>query len=455
MNCEGARAPGRLFPMGHLPARTGWLVGCGSLIAIAQACGGGGGEVVATGAGGAGADDSGANVASTGGSDVGGVGVGGQGTGGKDSCAQLSTAATLEERPVDIISVVGNNGSMSQEIAAVEENINASFAQVIEASGVDYRVIMVSRSGGHQFNVCVEAPLGGVPVGGCATQPNNAEPVNAAKFFHYSAIINSDDAWCKILGTYDGTIPDEYGLAPNGWSQWLRPDTAKVFVILSDSSLNCKHQGIDLGDGPQSPSPSDIPNAEAVALEFDALLRGLSATDFGTETNRHYFVHSIVGLKAKNATDPTEPWMSGDPFSLEKCSAPGGVNAVSPALGYQAISKLTDGLRFPICEFANFDVVFQKIAQGIITGAALECSFPIPDPGNGQTIDPATVEIAFTSNGNEETFHQVPSATDCEAGAFYIASDVIELCPATCDAVQAAPNADLEILFGCELDTPK
>ena len=46
------------------------------------------------------------------------------------------------------------------------------------------------------------------------------EPVaRAAIPPHYSAIINSDDAWCKLLSSYDGTFPDEYGQAPNGWSE--------------------------------------------------------------------------------------------------------------------------------------------------------------------------------------------------------------------------------------------
>jgi hypothetical protein len=434
----------------------GWFVALGFGAALglaAEACGGEGSTVVPTGAGGS---SSGGSTSASGGNDVGvGVSVGGNGTGGKDSCAQLTTDATLEDRPVDIIFVVGNNGSMAQEIAAVEQNINANFASVIEASGIDYRVIMVSRSGGHQFNVCVEAPLGGVPAGGCASLPGNAAPVNAAKFFHYSAIINASDSWCKILGTYDGTIPDEYELAPNGWSQWLRPGTAKVFVLLSDSSLKCNYPGGELDDGPQSPSSSDIPIAEAEALEFDAMLLGLSSEHFGTAADRLYFFHNIVGLQAKNANDPTDPWLPADPITLNKCSAPGGVNSVSPALGYQALSRLSNGLRFPICEFANFDVVFQKIAQGIITGAAIDCSFPIPDPGDGQTIDPATVEIAFTSNGNQDTFHQVSNLADCVSGAFYIESDVIHLCPETCDLVQVAPDANIEILFGCELDIPQ
>jgi hypothetical protein len=375
--------------------------------------------------------------------------VGGNGSGGGNTCAELSLQADLGVKPVDIIFVVGNNGSMAQEIAAVEENINDSFASVIEASGVDYRVIMLSKSGGFQFNVCVEEPLGGIPMGGCESEPNDAEPVNTSKYYHYSVPINSDDSWCKVLSTVDGTVSDEYDLATNGWIEWLRPDAAKVFVVLSDSSLNCDYMGNDLDDGPQSPSSGDIPDAEAQAVTFDELLRGLSATHFGTEADRNYRWHSIVGLAAKDANDPTAPWEPTDDIELEKCSD-GSVQAVSPALGYQALSRLTGGLRFPVCQFANYDTVFNIIAQGVIDGALLDCEFALPEAPEGQMVDRNTIEIDFTPQGGQtQTFHQVSGPDECEDDAFYLDGDQIILCPQTCEEVQGFEEADLGVTAGC------
>lgn len=394
----------------------------------------------------------GAGAAAAGGS--GGTGgsfssVGGNGSGGGNTCAELALQADLGQKPVDIIFVVGNNGSMAQEISAVEANINDSFASVIEASGIDYRVIMLSKSGGFQFNVCVEEPLGGVATGACATQPNDAEPVNTSKFFHYSVPIDSDDSWCKVLSTFDGTTPDEYDLATDGWSTWLRPEASKVFVMLTDSSLNCSYMATDLDDGPQSPSAGDIPNAEDQAVTFDGLLRGLSEEHFGTETDRNYRWHSIVGLEAKDAVNPAQPWEPSDDIELSKCSD-GSVQAVSPALGYQALSRLTDGLRFPVCQFANYDTVFNIIAQGVIDGALLACEFPLPEAPEGQMVDRNTVEIQFTpAGGSTQTFHQVSGADECEADAFYLDGDLIVLCPQTCGVVQMSDEADLAVTAGC------
>jgi len=370
-----------------------------------------------------------------------------------DACAQSSSEGTLTEKPVDIIMVAGNNGSLAQEIASVEANINDNFASIIEASGVDYRVILISRSGSHQFNICVEAPLGGTAQGQCALGDNNHEPIhNPPRFFHYSIPIDSNDAWCKLLGSYDGTVPDEYGQAPAGWSTWLRPESAKVLVLLSDSSTNCLYQNVDLDDGPQQPNASYIPDAEQAANDFDSFLLGLSALHFGSVDDRNYYFHNIVGLEAKDPNNATTPWLPADPLSLVKCS--GDTNPVSPAIGYQAVSRLSGGLRFPICAYNDFDVVFNIIAQGIIDGVAVACELPVPEPPEGETLDPDTVEVKYTpgDGGPVQTFSQVADASACGPDSFYIEDNLIKLCPEACAIVQADTSAQLDVLYGCELD---
>ncbi len=399
----------------------------------------------------------GAASSGTGGSLIGGgfADSGPDDSGHQDACATSSSEADLTDKPVDIIFAIGNNGSLSQEIAAVEENINVNFAQIIGNSGIDYRVILVSRSGAHQFNICVEAPLGGVPQGQCAQQDNNSAPVNNPPFFfHYSVEVKNNDSWCVLLESFDGTLPDEYGQAPNGWSAWLRPDSAKVFVVLSDSNINCLYQTTDLDDGPQQPNQSNIPEAEQAAADFDAFLLALSPTHFGTTGDRNYIWHSIIGLEPKDPNNAVQPWLPADPLSLVKCTL--GASPVSPGLGYQALSRTTEGLRFPVCEWANFDVVFNIIAQGVIDGAAVVCEFPIPDPPQGETIDPDRVIVEYVPGDNSpaETFDQVANAAECGPDKFYIEDELIKLCPEACAKVQADPSAKLNVLFLCETPPP-
>src|SRR5450432_2437007 len=62
-----------------------------------------------------------------------------------DACVITSATATLIKEPVDIILVLDNSGSMADELQAVEDNINQNFATILQQSGVDYRVILISR----------------------------------------------------------------------------------------------------------------------------------------------------------------------------------------------------------------------------------------------------------------------------------------------------------------------
>ncbi|MBK7579432.1 MAG: hypothetical protein IPI67_04415 [Myxococcales bacterium] len=135
-------------------------------------------------------------------------------------------------------------------------------------------------------------------------------------------------------------------------------------------------------------------------------------------------------------------------------------------MGYQALSILTGGLRFPVCEGTGFDAVFQKIADGVVKGAKLACEFPMPEPPVGKELDSKTIQIEYTpsSGGGTIKFDQVDNAAACKPGAFYIVagSDAggdagkgeIILCPDTCKTVQGDGKADIEILALCKSGGP-
>src|SRR4029079_11533805 len=94
----------------------------------------------------------------------------------------------------------------------------------------------------------------------------------------------------------------------------------------------------------------------AAAATFDAELLALDPAQFGDANKRNYVWHSIVGLTENNP--PTAAYGPNDPMVNTYCSG-----AVAPGNGYQALSILTGGLRYPVCENASFDVVFQEIAK--------------------------------------------------------------------------------------------
>jgi hypothetical protein len=358
------------------------------------------------------------------------------------ACATQMSTATLVKKPVDIIVLIDNSGSMTEEIVGVQKNINTNFATILDASGLDYRVILVSRHGKATAgqSICIEAPLSGIPLDGCNPKPVApavfpAKPVNnPGKFYHYSTEIASNDSWCKIFSTYN--TPDEFNLAPNGWSEWLRPEAYKAFIEITDDRVTCGAYN----------DKNTAAGGTTTAAKFDLDLQALSATQFvdATTSMRNYRFYSIVAM-AYN-TPPTAPYLPADPVITGKCPT-----AANPGTGYQALSVLTDSLRFPLCDTTSYDVVFQAIAQGVIAGAKVSCDFPVPDAPMGKTIDLASVVVQYTPGGmgNAMNFTQVADAAACVPNGFYLSTGIIHLCPATCDVVQKDSKAAIDVLFAC------
>jgi hypothetical protein len=420
----------------------------------------------ALGVGCSGGDNSGSGAGNTGGSSSstsqggGGNGAGNQGGNGGEggdinffdagpgdggltedsACVSQSSSATLVKKPVDIIVVIDNSGSMSAEIIGVQNNINTNFAQILDASGLDYRVILLAKQGNAATtqSVCIEAPLSGIPAGGCAPPPT--VPVNnPGKFYHYDREILSRDSWCRILETFSEA--DIHNFAPTGWQEWLRPDSFKTFIELTDDGVSCTWNGVTYGDG------NTVNGGITTAEKFDTDLLALSPANFGTKDARNYKFYSIVAMKYNDPA--TKPWEPADPITTAECPT-----AANPGTGHQALSVLTGALRFPLCDTTSYDVVFQAIADGVVSGAQVACDFAIPAPPEGTTVDLNSVIVDYTPGdmSPNKQFKQVADAAACAADAFYIDKDAnkIILCPDTCGILKNDSAAKVAVLFACD-----
>lgn len=369
------------------------------------------------------------------------------------SCASVSERAIAEKRPVDIIFVIDNSGSMSEEIAAVEARINNDFARILEASGADFRVILVSRYGVHEKtgpaasaanDICIRAPLGASD----CTSPVVPASLNVPpRFYQYNQEITSQDAWCKLL---DGWR------VPDGWAAYLRPEAFKSIVIISDDDNACATVAAsqlaagDLVKLSMSPQAFIFKDPGANALRFDAALRELSQAQFGTATRRNYRVHSIVGM-VKNAAN-NGAWPPSAPLQTERC----GSDVDAPGQAHQSLSILTGGLRFPICEHENFDVVFHALAADAIQSAELSCEWKIPSPPSGESFDSGRVNLEYFPAGGSAgtTIPKVAAPSDCGAGGGWYYDDEAHpskllACPATCQTLESDAMGALNIAFGC------
>ncbi len=378
---------------------------------------------------------------------------------GAPACFGGSTAATSVRRPVDIVFVIDNSASMQEEIQQVQQRINEDFASIIEASGLDFRVIMVSRygdvtepfgsgGGGTSYPICIGPPLGTTA---CA-DPNNEVPVPGERFFHYSARVGSNDALCLLL---DGlSAPDELAVqdrpgwqvqAPGGYGAWLRPEAFKTFVVITDDDVQCTTSGNLSFDDSET-----VNGGVSVANDFDAALRTIAPGQFENDAGeRDYIWHSIINIEDNVPAD--QPWPADADISTTLCTGPPGP-FVGPGTGYQALSRLTGGLRYPSCRTSDFDAVFNAIAQNVIDGSALSCTFELD--ATGIDLDAARVSY-MPSSGDKMDLTEVAEEGDCTEGGWYLepGERTLSLCPETCAEVQGDAGAQVFVEFGCETAT--
>ncbi|MEN9578465.1 MAG: hypothetical protein RJA70_1474 [Pseudomonadota bacterium] len=387
------------------------------------------------------------------------------------ACQAVSSQAEGRSRPMDVIVMIDNSGSMEEEINSVERNINENFAQILAQSGVDYRVIMVSGyrnappqpmdgnnggGGGRRFNVCVEPPLG---PNACDTRGPEDSPHNAERFIHFDQPIGSTDGPCQLLktmksrpvaseGRRGGTLPvrADDPLLQAGWTAHLRPDAFKAFVMIGDDTVDCQWEGVDFAQQP----------LETAVAEFDKALRASAPDQFGaSELERRYAWHSIVGV-APNA-DPQAVYEPSEGLVDAKCES-----AVEVGVHHQALSRLTGGLRYPVCNVDSYDAVFQRIAKEVVSGASLPCSWQIPSAPDGQTFDKDRVNIAYTPGDGSVApeLGRVDGAAACAGTeAWYYdnpaAPTTVHACPVACERFKQDAVGKVELLFGCATKAPR
>jgi hypothetical protein len=365
-------------------------------------------------------------------------------------CVQSEAAVAPESRPVDIILVIDNSGSMSSHIRQAEHQLNKNFSAIVDSAvpAVDYRVVMLSRYGASSNSqICVAEPLGGIPDadsdGHCDTVP--AVPANTAKFFHYSRSVTSHNALCLLLSSF--STPDMFNLLPSGYGAILRPEAFKFLMVITDDGVSCASYN-------DKNSVSDAWNA---ASAFDADLRALSPEHFGQDAQERRY--SLWGILSLSAYLPTAEKPYGDPHPPDDAMAPVTTmecipSPGDPGTGYQALAVLTGGYRYPICG-PDYTDIFQRLSQGVIQKAKAACEFQIPQLPGDETLDLETVQVRYSSGGQEKAvFNPATNLAECSKteNQFYIDGNLIELCPSACALVQNDPSAEIAILYGCELN---
>jgi hypothetical protein len=149
---------------------------------------------------------------------------------------------------------------------------------------------------------------------------------------------------------------------------------------------------------------------------------------------------------------------------LARTAAMGGINTfvigVGPAVtGLNAIAAAGGTTKAFLVETGGVDALIAALKAIQAQASKLACSFTIPPPPMGKTLDPNKVNVSFASMGAAPTAAtHIPRVADHAAcgpmGGWYYDNPMmpaqVNLCEASCNKVNSSPNGQVSLLFGCK-----
>lgn len=328
------------------------------------------------------------------------------------SCRAIESEAQAVRIPADIIMIVDSSASMGESRARIAEVINANFDSVLSAAGVDYQVILM-------------ATPALVPVDGALAM------YDPPRLFRINIGTGSGPGanHTRVLDNYRVAVPGPAPTDEVAWSTLLREDAVKIFMHFTDATS------------------SDGSVVMGYPGQFDDELYALDPLQFGANADDgkliyHAFVGHLANDPASEPFGPDAPIVAG-----------GGCGSFGAGDGFQELARRTGGLRFPVCEYDLYAGVFERVAEDVVTVVRVECTFPIPEPPAGETLDLDTVAVRYTpgGGGDDEILLQTTAGT-CDDASFVIDEDAgtLSLCPEACARIQSDDDARLDVAFGCD-----
>lgn len=368
------------------------------------------------------------------------------------ACASETATATVERLPVDIVWMVDNSASMRPAIEQVQAGLN-DFAALIASRDLDYRVIMLSLrgvgettiGGSRRYQVCIPPPLAG-----------DASCGDGPRFFHVSVDVRSTQPLEQFLGTLGQTSgygpSDERGSEP--WAHLLRPEATKTIVVVTDDNARMVvRSGGGFSAGPSGGRDGD-PVATADWFETTAAGRN----PFNSNSLPEGILHARWdGLFEGYTFSALYGWGSASDDTV-RCTYPDGTSPPASGRTYSELVRRTGGVRARICDGpAAWGPFFDDVARAVERASRIDCAIAIPEPPAGMVFERDRINVWVDTGSGPTRVGKVEDAAACDArGGWYYddedAPSAVVLCPATCDAVQAAPGESrrVDVQFGCQ-----
>ena len=103
---------------------------------------------------------------------------------------------------------------------------------------------------------------------------------------------------------------------------------------------------------------------------------------------------------------------------------------------------------FDMSQVPDFAAGF-KDALAQIAGQIVSCSYTLPTPPAGQSLDMNKINVILTTGTPEYLLMQRSTSPSCTTGWYLDSSSHVVLCSDTCAKAKADPKATLDLLFGC------
>lgn len=311
---------------------------------------------------------------------------------------------------LDFIFIVDNSGSMSEELPQVREDLQRGFLERLATTDVDHRVLLITRFG---------------PQWCAQDEPGQcSEPPQTSTFVHMDRSVASTDSMDVFLQSADESDPHRH--LPQGWRGWLRPESKKVFVEITDDD-----------------SSTD-------AATFDQRLREVAPSlFFDARGQRRYTWHSVTGIDYDNARGGLSSFR---PVIQRACQT-----AYRSGVEHQRLSILTGGLRFSVCGRVEYSEIFSRVLDAS-TGDAVPCRFAMPRPPNYPQRLSSTSEVGLqlvdSATGTLTPLTRVRTQEQCGPDAYTTAREsddaVVELCPQLCASLRQTQGLVLRAGAACE-----
>lgn len=406
--------------------RTRALVAIGVVCVIAAACSADSGGGSPKGSGGSSASGSGGTIG-VGGSAAGGgtLNTDSGSTGGSSQLGDAACATATydgERQPLDMHIVFDRSGSMDTSTGSGQSLWNATkqaFLQFIaspDTVGIGVGLQLFPPGTGSGAN-CFGAPPPNCPTGcipfGTFCVPAGDEGCNANDYLPPVVVIQ------QLPGVAQQLTNALNATSPGGGTPTRPAMEAAATAVTAYAKQNVDRKAIIVlaTDGNPNDCNSDIGSVATIAANALAAVPPVSTF--------------VIGINNS------------------------GVNVQ----GLHQIAQAGGSSQALIVDPANAGNEFLNAIKQI-QGQALGCTFAMPTPQSGETINPNQVNVWFTPDGGggEQIIYKVNGAADCDPnlGGWYYDNNVnpteIILCPKSCEAIGGS-KGKIRIELGCTTQT--